>query len=111
MVDFAIPADTRVKIKASGKRNKYLDFARVLKKNKKRWNMKMTVITIVIGALGTIPRGWKSNWRLGNKRASGDHPDYSIIQISQNTEKSPVTQTPLKSHQLKQVWKTFKGAK
>ena len=27
--------------------------------------------------------------RLGNKRTSRDHPDYSIIKIGQNTEKSP----------------------
>ncbi len=25
----------------------------------------------------------------GNKRTSGDRPDYSIIKINQNTEKSP----------------------
>ena len=38
---------------------------------------------------------------LGNKRISGDHSNYCIIEISQNTEKSPqdlrrlaVTQTP-----------------
>ena len=27
---------------------------------------------------------------LGNKRTGGDHANYSIIQIGQNTEKSPV---------------------
>ena len=27
--------------------------------------------------------------RLGNKRTSGEHPNYSIMKISQNTEKSP----------------------
>ena len=43
--------------------------------------------------------------RLGNK-TNGDHLDYSIIKISQNTEKSPgdlrfvVTQTPVENHQL-----------
>ena len=26
---------------------------------------------------------------LGNKRTSGDHPKYSIVEIGQNTEKSP----------------------
>ena len=38
--------------------------------------MKMTVISIVIGALGTIHKG---TGRLGNKRTIGDHSDYSII--------------------------------
>ena len=27
--------------------------------------------------------------RLGSKRTSGDHPDYSIIKNGQNTEQSP----------------------
>ena len=38
---------------------------------------------------------------------SGDHPNYSIIENGQNTEKSPAdlrrladTQTPVKDHQL-----------
>ena len=37
--------------------DKYLDIARKLKKNKK--NMMMTVIPIVVGALGTVPKGLK----------------------------------------------------
>ena len=47
---------------------------------------------------------------------SGDHPNYSIIKIGQNTEESPgdlkrlaVTQTPVRNHQLTLVWKTRKG--
>ena len=42
-----------------------------------------------------------------NKRASVDHPAYSIVGIDQNTEKSPgdlrklaLTQTPVRNHQL-----------
>ena len=42
----------------------------------------------------------------GNNRSSGDHPNYNIVEIGQNTEKSPgnlsrlaVTQTPVKTHQ------------
>ena len=46
--------DQKVKIKENEKRDQYLDIARELKK---RWNMKMTVIPIVAGALGTIPKG------------------------------------------------------
>ena len=45
------PANHRVKLKESGKRNKYLDLARELKKLR---NMKVTVIPIVIGALGIV---------------------------------------------------------
>ena len=50
-MDFAVPADHKVKLKESEKRDKYLDFARELKK---LWNMKDIVIPIVIGALGTV---------------------------------------------------------
>ena len=38
---------------------------------------------------------------------SGDHPNYSIVEISKNTKKSPkdlrrlaVTQSPVENHQL-----------
>ena len=52
-MDFTILADHRVKLKESEKRDKYPDFAR---EQKKLWNMKVTVLSIVIGALGTIPK-------------------------------------------------------
>ena len=49
----------------------------------------------------------KGTGGLGNKGTSGDHPNYCIIEIGQNTEKSPgdlkrlaITQTPMKDHQL-----------
>ena len=42
-------------LKESEKRDKYLNFARELKK--KLWKMKETVIPIVIGALGTDTKG------------------------------------------------------
>ena len=54
MFDFAVPADHRIKLKDSEKKDKYLDLTRQLKK--KLWNMKVTVIPIVIGALGTVTR-------------------------------------------------------
>ena len=53
IVDFAVPADHRIKLKEYEKKNKYLDIARELKKI---WNMKMTIIPIVIGALGTVTK-------------------------------------------------------
>ena len=40
---------------------------------------------------------------LGNKRSSGDHPNYSIIKIGQNNDKSlglAVTQTTEQDHPL-----------
>ena len=70
--------------------------------------MKVTVIPIRIDPLGTVTKGLVKGLRgLGNKRTSGDHPNYSIIEIGQNTEKIPgdlrklvVTETPVKDHQL-----------
>ena len=99
------------------KRDKYQALARELKE--KLWKMKLTMIPIVIVATETIPkRIGKGNGKLGNKRTSGDHPDYSFIKIGQNTEKRPgdlrrlaVAQTPLKDHQLALVLKTLKGIK
>ena len=54
MVDFAVPADHRVKLKESETKNKYLDLAKELKK---LWNMKVTIILIIIVSLGTITKG------------------------------------------------------
>ena len=50
IIDFAIPYDTRVDDKEVEKIEKYLDLARELKKV---WNMKVTVVPLVVGALGT----------------------------------------------------------
>ena len=54
IVDFAVPADHRIKLKESEEKDKSLDLARELKK---LWNMKVTVIPIVVGALGTVTKG------------------------------------------------------
>ena len=54
IVDFAVPADHRIKLKECEKRDKYLDLARELKK---LWNMKETIIPTVIGAFGTVTKG------------------------------------------------------
>ena len=54
IVDFAVPADHRIKLKESEKKDKYLDLARELNK---LWNMKVTIIPIVIGSFGTVMKG------------------------------------------------------
>ena len=63
--------------------------------------MKGTLIPIVISAFG------KGTGGLGNSRTIGDDPNYSIVKIGQNTEKSPgdlrilaVSQTPVRNHKL-----------
>ena len=54
IIDFAVPADPRIILKESEKKDKYLGLARELKK---LWNMKVTIVPIVIGALGTVTKG------------------------------------------------------
>ena len=45
--DFAVPADHRIKLKECEKKDEL----------KKLWNMKVTIIPIVIGAFGTVTKG------------------------------------------------------
>ena len=54
IVDFAVPADHRIKLKECEKKDKYLDLARELKKLS---NMKVTIMPIVIGTFGTVTKG------------------------------------------------------
>ena len=51
IVDFAVPADHRIKLKESEKKGKYLDLARELKK---LWNMKVTIVPVVIGSVTKV---------------------------------------------------------
>ena len=62
----------------------------------------------------------KGTERVENRETNRDHPDYSIVEITQNTEKSPgdlwilaVTQTLTKDHQLTTVihWELCKKFK
>ena len=102
-MNFAVQVDHRVKLKGSKKKDKYLDLARELKK---LWNMKVTVIPIVIGALVTFIRGLVQGQEdLEIRGRVVTMKNYSIVEIGQNTEKSPgdlrrfaITQTPMKDH-------------
>ena len=53
-MDFAVPADHRIKLKESEKKDKYLDLARELKKP---WNMQVSIIPVLIGAFGIVTNG------------------------------------------------------
>ena len=75
--------------------------------------MRVTIVPIVIGAFGAVTKGLLKS--LEDLEAGGDHPNDSIIEDGQNTEKSPgdlrrlaVTQTPMKNHQLTLMWKDQK---
>ena len=94
------------------KKNKYIDLAWELKKTMEHENDNYTNCDWYF---------WYSNKRmikgtgeLGSWGTSEDHTNYSIIEDGQNTEKSlkelrglAVTQTPLKDHLLKLMWKTL----
>ena len=54
LLTLLVPADHRIKRKESEKKDKYLDLARELKK---QWNLKVTIVPIVIGAFDTITKG------------------------------------------------------
>ena len=109
--DFAVPAGQRIKMKECEKKDKYFDLARELKKLR---NMKVTIVPIAIGALGTVTKGLLKGLDDLEVGARVDHPNNSIIGNGRNTEDSPgdlrklaVTQTPVKNHQLTLMWKTL----
>ena len=52
-MDFAVPAEHRIKLKESEKKDNYLNLPREFKK---LWNMTVTIIPIVIGAFGTVTK-------------------------------------------------------
>ena len=111
-MDFDFLADHRVKLKGSKKKDKYLDLAGELKKleyesdgdTNCNWYTRHSHQKIGTGIGG-----------LENKRMSGDHPNNSMVEIGQNTKKSPgelrrlaVTQTPVRNHQLMLELRTLK---
>ena len=55
IVDFAVPADHRIKLKECEKKDKYPDLTRKLRKN--LWYMQVKIIPIVIGVFGTVTKG------------------------------------------------------
>ena len=69
-----------MKIKGSENIYKYLDIAGELKK---LWNMRVEVISIVLGALGMISKdlGEKKTIGIGDQSKNRDHPDHSTVKI------------------------------
>ena len=51
--------------------------------------MKATIMPIVIGALGTVTKGLVQGLEDLVNGTRGDCPNYSIVEIGQNTERSP----------------------
>ena len=84
LVDFAISVVHRMKLKESKKTDKYQNLTGVLKK---LWNIKWTVISIVVGALGAIPKVLEKKLEelMGDQRKKWDHLEHSTSKISEDT--------------------------
>ena len=54
-MDFPVLSDRKVKLKEYEKKEKSFDLSKKLKK--KTWEMKVTIIPLVFGALGTVTKG------------------------------------------------------
>ena len=101
-MDFAVPADHRVKLKESEKRDKYQDFVRELKK---LWNRKEVVIPYDIDGPGIVTKGLVQGLGDLEIRVRVETiQTTALLEIGQNTEKSPgdlwrlaVTQTLVKN--------------
>ena len=64
-----------MKVEENEKKDKYLDIARELKR---LWNMKVTVIPIVVGALGTFTKSVeKETVRTRDQSKNWNHWDYN----------------------------------
>ena len=61
IVDFTVPADDKLTLKVSEKIDKYVYIAGELKK---LWNIKVTIIPIVIGALVQLQKDWNKDWKI-----------------------------------------------
>ena len=77
--------------------------------------MKVTIVPIVIGALGTVTKMIiKGPGGLGSWPKGRNYPNDNIAEDGQNTETSPgdlrrlaVIQTPVRNRQLILMWKTL----
>ena len=87
-MDFAVPTDHIVKLKESEKRDKYLDLAKGIEKTVEHESDNYTNCNWCT---------WYSHQRIDtrpargliNNRTGGVHSNFFVIEIGQNTEKSP----------------------
>ena len=104
-MDFAFPANHSEKIKVSEKIDKNLDLGR---EKRKLWNMNMTMIPIVTGALGMIPKSLErrlEELEIGGRIETIETTTLlkltSILRrVPKDLRRIAVTQTPVKDHTL-----------
>ena len=102
-MDFAIPADHRLKTKESKNIDKYLNHARELKK---LWSMRVTVIPITVGALRINPKSLEK--RLGKLKISERIKIIHTIALSKSARILRGVLETRRDYQLMLVWKTCK---
>ena len=113
-MDFAVPASQRIKLNESEKKDKYLDLARELKK---LWNMKVTIIPIVIGTYGTVIKGLLKGLKDLEVRGRMETIQTTALLRTATVLKRVLEtwgdllslQTPVKDHQLTLMWKNSQG--
>ena len=71
-----------MKIKESEKIDKYLDLAWEQKKKKKQWDIKVSVMPIVVGSSGIIPEGLKK--KMGKTIDLGEESKSTRLQEGKN---------------------------
>ena len=106
-MDFAVSANHRVKLKESEKKDKFFNLKRELKK---LWNMKVTFMPIVIGALGTVTEGLLKGLEDLEIRGRVETIHYwdwpEKWEVLETWGDLLSLKTPVKDHQLTLMWKT-----
>ena len=103
-MNFVVLAEHTVKLKECEKRDKYLGLARELKTTVEYESDDNTNCNLCSGY--SYQKICTKTRELGNKSANRDHPNYCIIEIGLNTQKSPgdlrrlIIQTPVRNYQL-----------
>ena len=103
IVHYAVSANHRIKQKECEKKDKYLDIVGELKM---LWNMRVTIVPIVIGAFGTITKGLLKG--LEYLEVGGR---VETIQMTRLLKTARILrsdlETPVKNHQLMLMRKTL----
>ena len=104
IVDFAVPAEHRIKVKECEKKYKYIDLARELRK---LWNMQVTIVPIVIDAFGSVTKrllkeleDLEVDGRVETIQTTVLLKTARILRSHGDLRRLAVTQTPMKNHQL-----------
>ena len=81
-----------------------------------KWKDKQILGTIVVGALGTIPKCLEERQGIGSQKKKKNYSDKNIVEIVQNAEKClgdlsrcAATQTQVKDHQNKNRFDKLSG--